>query len=157
MAAKKRRTRRKGEPAFYVVAIKRWDWSYSFGVNDFRLGEGPYLELAHLEIEGRLLRPSTVRAELTRLVLMPDKRLNEGNRGRNEPTAIGSLRLHRGTLEALLPIPADALGPLLQMLIAERLHYAVLDGTKLYYGRATVRHFRLDETHDEDDLPLEDA
>jgi len=34
--------------------------------------------------------------------------------------------------------------------------YAILDGTKLRYRKATVRHFRLERTYDEDDFPLED-
>jgi len=157
MATRKRRTRRRqDETVYYVIEIERWDWGYSFGVNNIRTIEDPYLEFRHLEIEGKLLRPGAVKVERAGLVLMPDKRLNEENRARNTPKVVGSLNLHKGMLQGLLSMPSDALGPVLQMLIAGRLDFAVLEGTRLHYRHGTVKHLRLDGTFDEDDLPPED-
>ena len=153
MPQKKKPRRRQDETVFYVVEIEGWEWSYSFGVNRSRHVEDPYLEFRHLEIHGKLLRPQIVKAETVELVLMPDQRLNEANRQRNKPRGVGSLNLYKGELRALVSIPVDVLDPILQTLIAERLKFAVMDGTRLRYRQGLITHLRLDEALDEDDLP----
>lgn len=157
MAKRKRTKRRQDETVFYVVEITNREWGYSFGVNNVRHFDDPYLEFRHLNVRGKLLRPGGIKAETVELTFMPDKKLNEENRQHHEPKAVGSLSLNKGVLQGLLPLPADALEPILQMLTADRFRYVVMDGTKLRYRQGLVRDFRLSETLDEDDLPPEDG
>lgn len=154
---KRARPRRKpeDESIYYVVQIDDWEWGFSFGINSMRDRDDPYHDFRHLNLTGKLLRPAKVKANAVRLVLMPDERLNREARQRQVPITVGSLNLHRGQLEALLPIPADVLASLLTMASAEKLRFAVLHGGKLRYGHAGARNFRLEMSIDEDDLPPE--
>ena len=140
---------------YYVVAIDDWDWSVWFGVNKVPERGGPFSDYRHLLLYGKVLRPA-LKADSAQLTLLPEYALNEGNRERHNPTAIGSLQLHRGTLRGLVSLPADLLPPLLTMLTGNKLRYAVLSGDKLRYNQALLRDFRLQRALDEGDLPPED-
>jgi hypothetical protein len=54
--------------------------------------------------------------------------------------------------QANLRLPADALGLVLQMMIAGRYRYVVIEAEKSFRGQAPVRHFRFTGSVDEDDL-----
>ena len=93
MPKKRRRKQAQTDPISYLVEIENWDWSYSFGINDPKHFDDPYSEYRHLQIVGRLLRPSSVTAQTVELTLIPDVRLNEINPRDVKPHAVGSLRL----------------------------------------------------------------
>lgn len=141
---------------FYVVEIESWDWSYSFGLDESRHADEPYQEFRHLNVMGKLLRPQKVKADAVEVTLMPDARLKEESRKRDEPRAVGSLILSRGLLQALLSFPADALEPVLQTLIAGKLRYVTIDGSPLHYRQGLVKHFSLDSSYDPTGLPPEE-
>ena len=83
--------------------------------------------------------------ELTKLItLMPDVRLKEEKRNRDEPHAVGALIMDRGLLHVLLPFPADALMPALQALTAGKLRYVTIDGSPLHYRQGSIKYFSLD-------------
>jgi hypothetical protein len=149
------RGRSRDEPTYYVLEIKKWEWSFVFGVNAMPERDGPYSDYRHLQLWGNLLRPKRVKAQEVELAFLPRHDLNEGERERHEPKAVGSLQLYRGRLTGLLSIPSDALPPVLQMMIADRFRFAVLQGERLRYGRALIRTYHLDMTIEEDDLPPE--
>ena len=155
-----RRKQRGGRPrkewSYYVVEITDWDWGFFFGMSNMRDLEGPYMDYRHVELTGKLLRPATVNASSVEITLRPDARLNVGARERNDPKMVGSLQLHRGNLRVSVSIPLDSLGTILQMLIANRLHYMVVEGDKLHYGEAIVRTFHINMTLTSDDLPPEE-
>lgn len=158
-AGKKSRQRSKAreEPAYYVVELSDWDWSFMFGVSNVRnIDHGPYSDYRHLHLYGKLLRPANLKTGSVEVTLLPNPELNEGRREKHEPRIIGSLSLHHEKLDALLSMPADALTDVLQMLIAGRFRYVVLDGTKLRYRQGEVRSIRLEMKMEEDDLPHED-
>lgn len=56
----------------------------------------------------------------------------------------------------LLRMPSDAIAPVLQMLIAEKFKYVVLNGDKPRYGQGSVRSYRFEMKTTEDDLSPED-
>lgn len=124
MPRKKHSRRQSAEyHATYLVAIEDWDWSFSFGVNQGRLASGRsilgllspagiWAPVAPYERES----PS-VKAERPVLYCMLDVHLNHAYRQDDEPNTTGSLMVHNDVLQALLPIPQDALDSLLQMLV----------------------------------------
>jgi hypothetical protein len=94
---KKAETRRKSRPgrpriefASYVLEIKEWDWSFSFGVNEMPNRDGPYSDFRHLHLRGNLVCPNRIKAENVELTFLPDHDLNEDKRERHEPKAVGS-------------------------------------------------------------------
>jgi hypothetical protein len=60
-------------------------------------------------------------------------------------------------LEAVLPMPGDALSSILPMFLAERVKFVVLDALDYYQGKASIRYYRLSATWDPEDLPPESA
>jgi hypothetical protein len=54
-------------------------------------------------------------------------------------------------------IPADALSPILQMLIATQLKFVLLRGSKFRYRSACLTGLRLEMKLDEDDMPADAA
>jgi hypothetical protein len=80
--------------------------------------------------------------------------------GGRSPHGVGSVSVEgkkaEGTkLVGYLSMPADALGPVLQMLIAGRFKYVLMDGEPLRYRKAFIGHYRLTAQHDEADYPDE--
>jgi hypothetical protein len=142
-------------PVWYVVAIESWEWSLSFGIDRTRNASEPYTDFRHLHLIGKLLRPTKLKEDTVRVVLLPDERYNRDHwdQQRHVPS-IGGIGFYRGSFEALCLLPADALPSLLTMLTAEKLRYVVLQGAKLRYGRAHLEHYSLEMTFD-DDLPPE--
>lgn len=149
----RRRGRRRDDPIYYVVEVSEWEWSLLFGVNPRPDRDGPYSDYRHLSLRGNLLCPQHVKARDVEVTLMPDRRLNEGERERDEPHSCGSLHLHRGHFQVLLPLPLDALPSVLQIASVDRLRYVVITGDRLRYGHSLVRTYRLQRTLDKDDLP----
>jgi hypothetical protein len=155
MPRRKSKRRRRELNVYYVVEIDNWDWSYSFGLDESRYRDEPYREFRHLTLTGKLLRPGNLKADEVEITLMPDARLKEETRKRDEPRAVGSLISSRGHLQVLLPFPSEALEPILQTLIAGKLHYVTIDGSPLHYRQGLVKHFRLESSYDPAELPPE--
>lgn len=153
---KRRRGRRREDPIYYVVEVTEWDWSFMFGVSPRRDMDGPYSDYRHLTLSGKLIHPWGVKAHEAEITLMPDPRLNKGERERDDPKSCGSLYVHRGHFQALLPMPLDALSSVLQLAAAGRLRYVVMTGDKLRYGQGLIQMYRLQRMLDADDLPIGD-
>lgn len=132
----------------YVVEIVSWDWGYSFGINYDKRDVDPYMEFRHLEILGRLIRPSEINGEAVELSLLPTVRLNRDRREKDQPAAVGSLRRNGARLLGLLSLPEDVLPSILTALAAKHLRFIDLAGEPLRRNQALVRSFRLQQ-HDE--------
>jgi hypothetical protein len=91
---KRRRGRRHGKTIYYVFEIKEWDWSFMFGVNPMQNRGEPYSDYRHLQLRRNLVYPPKIQANEVELTFLPDHDLNEGERDRHEPTAVGSLNLY---------------------------------------------------------------
>jgi hypothetical protein len=155
---KRPKTRRKckrqeEDYAFYVVGIADWEWAFSFGVDQTRFRKGPYMDFRHLHLRGQLIVPSSIRAEMVELILMPERIDSDARNDAPEPSSVGSVSLFRGRFEALLTIPDDALAPVLQMLIADRFRYIAMHGAQIRHRRALIRSYRLETNIDEEDMP----
>jgi hypothetical protein len=152
--ANRKRARKKAsaEAVYYVVEIEDWDWSLSFGLQSMRGHEDPYSDYRHLNMRGKLIRPSKLECHKVELSFLPDTRLNEDMRKQHTPVSVGSLNLCQGNMYGLLCIPSDAVSPLLTIATAGELRYIVMHGDKLRYGSARIKGFRVEMHIDEDDL-----
>jgi hypothetical protein len=155
--SKRKRPRRRPRTEFadYVLEIKEWNWDFSFGVNSMKDGDGPYHDFRHLQLRGTLVLPSKLKADGVEFYFLPERALNEDKQEDHEPKSVGSINRQRGNLEALLSMPSNVLPAVLQMLIGERFHFAVLHSERLRYGHAPVRSYRLEMTLDEVDMPVD--
>jgi hypothetical protein len=140
----------------YVLEIDRWEWDYSFGVSWSafrRIYE--VTDYPHLNVYGTVISPATLSGRKIELTLIPDRRGAE--RYRETPEWIGTLyRAGRGKdLAGVFPLPADMLSPILAVLLADRLHYASLEGEVMSRGNAGIRRYRIQRALADDDLPPE--
>jgi hypothetical protein len=124
-----------------------------FGIDDTSFREGPYFDFRHLNIKGKLLRPTSINAATAEVTCFPDYRLSEsGRRSTHQEKAVGMIS-HRGNnYSATLHMPADVLGPILQMMIAGKYRYVLMEAEKSYRGEALVRHFRFAGAISDEDL-----
>ncbi|CUT09711.1 hypothetical protein BF49_0791 [Bradyrhizobium sp.] len=151
---RKLRRRRPREPdVYYVVTIEDWHWGYSLSLNTDRQAIDPYHEFRHLQVRGRLLHPKGLRTDRTELTFLPSKDLEAEARKSLQPLAVGSLDGYGDPITGLLPLPDDALPPILQMMVGGRFRFVVMHGTRFSHRRATLHGFRLEMKLDPDDLP----
>jgi hypothetical protein len=117
----------------------------------------PYHEHRHLQVKGRLLRPTGLKTDRVEVSLFPSINLEEARRKDLKPIAVGAIEAYPERLDANLGIPSDALAPILQMLIAGRFKFVVMRGAKFRYRSARLHSFSLGASLGEDDLPAEEA
>lgn len=144
-APRKARRRRKPPEEFvhYIVEIESWDFSYWLALNTLRNALDPYHEHQHVGIKGRLLRPTGLKSDRIGVSLFPSIALEEERRKDLKPIAVGTIEAYPDRLDASLSIPWDALTPILQMLIAERLKFIVMRGSKFRYRSARLHSYTL--------------
>lgn len=133
LKAVRKKTRRRNPPeefVDYVVEIESWDWSYWLALNTLRDPLDPYHEHRHLQIKGRMLRPTGLKTDRVEVSLFPTTSLEEERRKELKPLALGALKAYPDRIDASIGIPSDALAPILQMLIAGRLKFVVMRGAK---------------------------
>lgn len=153
-APRKVKRRRKPPEEFvdYIVEIESWDFSYWLALNTLRNALDPYHEHRHVEIGGRLLRPTGLKTDRVEVSLFPSTSLEEERRRDLKPIAVGAIEAYPERLDANLSIPSDALVPILQMLIADRLKFVVMRGAKFRYRSARLHSYSLGTKLDEDDF-----
>jgi hypothetical protein len=158
-ATKKKKRRRAPAEEFvqYVVAIEGWDWSYTFLLNDDKRPVDPYHEFRHLQITGKLLRPAALKTDWVEISLLPTNDMSEEKRKGYEPIALGSLDAQLGIIRGSIGIPADALPPILTMLIAKELKFILMTGAKFRHRSARLTGLRLEMKLTEDDEAADDA
>jgi hypothetical protein len=124
-----------------------------FGLDETSFREGPYFDCRHLQITGKLLRPTSINAAAACVTGFPDYRLSGSEqRSKHQPKNVGAIS-HRGKdYSANLHIPGDVLGPILQMMIAGKYRYVVIEAEKSFRGEALVRYFRFAGTISDEDL-----
>jgi hypothetical protein len=154
-ALKKKKRRRAPPEEFveYVVEITGWDWGYSLLLNTERRPTDPYHEFRHLQITGRLLRPTGLKTDCVEVSLLPTIDMSEEKRKAYEPIALGSFDIYPGIIRGSIGIPADALSPILQVLIAKELKFVLMTGSKFRHRSARLTGLRLEMKLDEDDEP----
>lgn len=142
------------------MQITGWDWDFSFGVNVPKHEDRQYSDYRHMHIHGMLLRPRRLNVETVDVTIFPDiePAMKELRNDRPRPHAVGSLSIEgkksEGTrLVGYRSMPADALGPVLQMLLAGRFKYVLMDGEPMRSRKALILHYRLTTLHDEADYP----
>jgi hypothetical protein len=152
--SKKVRAKRRVElPTTYVLRITGWDWSFSFGLNHApRLSTDPYSDYRHLVVTGEFIAPTAMKGKVAAYSFLPSRELNIDFRQEAQPMAVGSLSAHTRPVQGLFSIPADALAPLLQMLIGDRFHWIVASGDALRFRKTSLNSFRFEMTLDPDDI-----
>jgi hypothetical protein len=156
MARKPRRRSKAPQLAFYIVRITGWDWSYSFSVNSVSYRDTKYNEYRHLHVFGTLLLPLKIKVEKVKLVFLPDIDPEEIKQQGEPPRCVGSLSIWQNALDGNLSMPRDALDPVLQMLLAGRFKYVVLNGEPMRYRKALIGNYDMATEVDVDDYPDDD-
>jgi hypothetical protein len=136
---KKRRIGRpRDERVQHVIEIQDWHWDYMFGLGiKSTWSHEPYSDFRHLNISGKLLRPASINAGTVKVTGFPDYRLSESDeRSRHTPKAVGAISHRAGEYSANLHLPADAFGLVLQMMLAGKYRYVVIEAEKSYRGEA---------------------
>lgn len=126
MAKTKRRGRPELSTSYYILQITDWDWSYHFGVNAARHDDRRYSDYRHLLVRGEVLRPSKLRqkAEAVDVTFRPDvSQADLEERGGEPSLSVGYLQVHNKILTGGISMATDALGLVMQMLIAERFKF----------------------------------
>lgn len=147
----KRRRKPPEEFVVYIVEIESWDFSYWLALNAVRHALDPYHEHRHVEIRGCLLSPAGLKTDRIEVSLFPSISLEEEGRKDLKPIAVGGIEVYPERLAASLSIPSDALGPVLQMLIAGRMKFVVMRGSKVRYRSTRLHSYSLATKLDEDD------
>ena len=148
-----KKRKRQEEYVDYIVRIEDWDWALSFGLGTLKWSDEAYMDHRHLEIEGTLLHPTNAKTNRAHLTLIPRRDCHLEKREGDVPRAVASLDVHHGVMHGLLTMPLDALCPLISALIAERLRYVMMHGSRLRYRQALIRSYRFELNPDPDDLP----
>jgi hypothetical protein len=90
---KKRKGRPRDERVQHVIEFVDWEWDYMFGIEiPGRFSDGPYMDYRHLNIKGKLLRPTSIarKAPTADVTCSPDHRLSESeSRRKHEPKMVG--------------------------------------------------------------------
>jgi hypothetical protein len=150
---------RKDGNEYFVVPIERWNWSFSYGLNDVPgLRPGTYVDYRHLYVFGDFLRPRRLAGQRVELSFVPSGASEEPTSPPLvKPDRIGNLWSDppRKRFLAVLSMPGDALASVLTMLVAKRLRYVVLIGSRLSRDGSAVRHYSLEA--DDENLPAADA
>ena len=142
------------------MQITRWDWSYSFSTNVPKYEDARFSEYRHLLVHGNVLRPSRIKAETAELwffpTIKPEDFLPLSDQTR--PPSVGSLNIRGSKVEGFrllgyLSMPDNALEPVLQMLIADRFKFVLMQGEPLRWRKCLVRRFEFTAEHDEADYP----
>ncbi len=110
-------------------------------------------DYAHLNVYGTVISPATVSGRRIELTFIPDRR--GAGRYSETPDWIGFLRrAGRGKeLEAIFPMPADMLAPVLAAFQADLFHYAKLEGELMSRSEAGIRHYGFRRALVDDELP----
>jgi hypothetical protein len=135
--SRKRKPRRPQVKEWHVFEITDWDWDFTFGLYKSKFHPGPFLDSRHLKLRGSMLSPKKLAAKVIapKLNLSPQDNLTETGRLRiTEPKHVGVVYTRGKSYQANLYFPADVLGPILQMLIADRYRYLKIEVGELREG-----------------------
>jgi len=109
-----------------------------------------------------VLRPRKIEVGTAELIFLAKAGLDEMElrHGQTPPSAVGSVstqgRHEAGMrLTGYISMPSDALGLVLQMLIAGHYRYALLYGERLRYRKALIRHYHFSGEYDDEEYPDE--
>jgi hypothetical protein len=80
------------------------------------------------------------------VALLPDHTLDAERRRNHDPISVGTLELYDNKMAGLIPIPMDALAPILAMLIGDRFKFLAMSGTELYRRSTRLTGSRLEMT-----------
>lgn len=88
------------------------------------------------------------------MTCFPNIQLSERKSSDQPPKGVGWIS-HRGKdYNANLHMPTDVLSPVLQMMVAGRYRYVLMEAEKSFRGEATIRSYRFSGTLSDDDLTL---
>jgi hypothetical protein len=160
MPRKKQRQSRTPTHAYYHFQIIDWDWSYSFSANVPKYEDARFTDYRHLLVHGRLLRPRKIKVDIAELWFMPTVKPEDFEQKHDQPPppGVGSLDLEGKKSEQLrlvgyLSMPADALQAVMQMLIADRFKFVLMNGEAMRYRHCFIRRYEFTAQHDEAEYP----
>jgi hypothetical protein len=141
----------------HILEINDWNWTFSFGANESGDIDGPYWDYRHLELRCSMLGRLANKVVEASLHLLPMHDLDDTEeRRKHNSNYVGILELRNRRLTGSLYLPFDVLATALQMMIADRWHFVVLDSNAFLSGRSSIKSYRLQRSLDDDDLSLID-
>ncbi len=146
--------------AYYHFQITDWDMSYSFSANVPKYEDSRFSDYRHLLIRGAVLRPRKMGVETAELWFFPNIARGdfEPKHDQPPPPGVGTLNIHGAKSEGLrlvgyLSMPEDALALVVQMLIAGRYKFALMNGGTMRWRKCFIRGYEFTAEHDEGDFP----
>ena len=90
------------ERVWYEIEVNDWEVGYTFGINDalWDLAPGDFWEHLHIDLIGKIIRPTLKNASAAKVILIPTWKLDDyyKNVHREEkPTTTGMIDLPRGS------------------------------------------------------------
>ena len=146
----------------YVIKIERWNWTYSFGINNTpNIFPEVYNDYRHLELSGQLLRPTYANIDVVELVFILTERYdkienNAASRADLTPRAIGQINVNKRLARGVFSMPSSALPLVLTALSADRIAFVRLNGQRLFRRQAEIARFSFEREYDAEDLPSEE-
>ncbi len=160
MPRKNQRSRGQFQHDYYHVQITGWDWSYSFSTNVPKYEDARFSEYRYLLVRGKVLRPRKIKVETAELWFLPTIKPEDflPLPDQTPPRSVGSLNIQGSKancfrLLAYLSMPENALEPVLQMLIADRFKFVLMQGEPMRWRKCLVRRFEFTAECDEADYP----
>lgn len=153
---KKSKGRKKPDNCSYIIEVKDWKLTYSFGLNTIpKLLSGQYLESLHLKLNGCLQYPVKYASKEIKAAFVGDRslpaRIAESDEPEIKPRAVGSITLWGEQREFLGVLPFDTLGIIDSLLRTKQIKFLDLYGAVPSRGHAYIESIRFLETYAPDD------
>jgi hypothetical protein len=151
----KKKQRSRPSTSYYILEVTDWDWDYHFGLNTARYDDLAYSDYRHLQVRGAVLLPKKLRRNVDQveLTFLPNISQADLERSGPHPVNVGYLHVHRKSLTGGISMARDALGLVLQMLIAGRFKYLVMYGEPMRYGKTHISSYHFNAVLDPEDYP----
>ncbi len=152
---KRRRRQPVEEDQSFIFRIEDWEPSYSFGLNNSRLFDGPYWEHLELSLNGVFLSPERAKDRRAIVTLLADRdkaRAVTDPAGCDwKPVCVGTLVIRGDRTGYLGSLPYDSTWGLMSALSCGAIRMLVLHGKALYRGKSEIWTMHFDRDVDPDD------
>lgn len=156
MVERKRRTKVQAKiQQSYVFRIDQILPSYSFSVGHVQHNDGDFTDYNHTDLETTCLVPPKYAGQLTKFVLLGDRRLIERMHNRSPSNdyipSVGTLKMRKDQSEYLGSIPSDAAFTIPVLALVHGLKYIYLAGQPTHGGTVKINFISFSNDFDPDD------
>jgi hypothetical protein len=142
----KTRRRSRAEVVHHVIEIRDWNFDYLFGIDQAKVGHLPYWDSRALIVQGTILQPALKAPEATVRLSPSNALVGRELKSTQEAKPVGYISYRGNDYSAGLFMPSDAFNMVLQMFIADKYRFVIIDGEKCGSGEVNVHLFRFSKT-----------